>query len=253
MPTASSPLRIAGHPVLALLLLGALLLGASTLQAAPERRQIHVSGEAERRVAPDMATLRLQVLSEDRSPATARASVNEILRDVLRTLRAAGIEDEDIDSTGLSIEPQYRWLQETREQQLSAYRVTRSVVVRVLELEELGSLIEALSEAGVNRMQPPLLGLRDEEQVYREVLVEAVVNARERAAAMAAALGETLGEVIAISAANVQLPRPQFRAADQQVMMAEAARGAAETYKAGDLSYRVHITAQFTLLDKDRQ
>jgi uncharacterized protein YggE len=207
-----------------------------------------VTGVAERRVAPDMATLRLQVVAESPDAVTAREQADAGMARVIAVLRAAGIGDDDVDSTGLAIAPQYRWLQETREQQLSGYQVTRSALVRVLALDGLGPLLQQLSEAGVNRMQPPQLGLQDEEGIHRELLAAAVRSARERAAVAAGALGETLGPVVALDT-GAALPAPP-RPMERMVMSADAASGAAsDSYSAGLLDYRVSVSASFALRD----
>ncbi len=44
-----------------------------------------------------------------------------------------------------------RWLKEQQQQLLIGYRVSRRIDVRVLDLEQLGGILEALTETGVNR------------------------------------------------------------------------------------------------------
>lgn len=243
------PQRTAGRPRRAFIAacgLGLLAAIALPLQAQ-EPRLIRVQGEAERRVAPDMATLRAQVVTDAREAATARAAADAVLRKALALLRDRGVAKADIDSTGLSITPQYRWLKEPREQELTGYRVTRELRVRVLALETLGDILEGLSTVGVNRVQPPQLGLQDEEALYREVLAAAALNARDRAAAMAAALGESLAAVVSLTAEDAVPPRPQPRLRESAMLAADAGGAPQDSYRAGEMNYRVAVSAAFAL------
>ncbi|WOJ94087.1 SIMPL domain-containing protein [Congregibacter variabilis] len=210
------------------------------------QRRIEVMGKSEIRVAPDMAMLQLDVVTEDQNAAVARREADAITAKALKVLREAGLADADIDTTGLSIAPQYRWLKDERTQQLTGYRVSRNISVRLLELDSLGELVTSLSDTGINRMQAPHLGLQDEESVYRGVLAAAAENARERASVIASSLGEELGPVMSASTQRESTPRPML--VERAMMAADsAAASSGESYSAGYLSYAVSIHATFAL------
>lgn len=234
--------RLAG-PGLLLLLVG--LIMALPLRA-DDSGSISVTGVAERRVAPDMATLTMAVVSDALEPADARREADATVARVLEVLRSRGITDNDIDSSSLQVSPQYRWREEPRERQLTGYRVRRGLTVRLTELELLGELLVELSEAGVNQIQPPRLGLQNRESVYREVLAEAAANARERAEVLAATLDEELDGVLSVSteAAPVRPPPVQF---ERAVMAADATESAAGSYQSGDMNFRVQLHVTFSL------
>ena len=142
--------------------------------------------------------------------------------------------------------PRYRWNEETREQEPNGYRVTRRLEVRLLDLSLLGELLVALSDAGINDMQSPALGLVEPERTYREVLAEAVANARGRAVVIAETLGAALGEAIAVDTQHARPPQPMRREA--MMMAADAAAPApGASYQSGDLTFRVDVTARFEL------
>jgi uncharacterized protein YggE len=219
---------------------------APASHADDDVRSIQISGEAERRIAPDMALLLMEVVSESPDSAVARREADGITAAVLKVLRNHGIESPDIDSSALSIQPQYRWIKNEQRQELVSYRVSRGIDVRLLDLDKLGVVLEAVSESGINSMQPPRLGLVDEESVYREVLEAAVRNARERAAVIANALDEDLGDTLSISTHRSPVPRPM---AQERMMMAAADSAAApgSSYESGYLTYSVTLTASFAL------
>jgi uncharacterized protein YggE len=220
--------------------------GSARAQADASVRSISVAGEAERRVAPDMAELRVEVVTEGENAADARAEADGITTRALAVLRGAGISDRDIDTTGLSVSPQFRWLKEEGRQQLTGYRVSRSIELRLLELDRLGDVLIQLNDAGINQMQTPRLGLQNEEMVYQEVLAAAAENARVRAQTVAEALGEELGAVLSVSTQREPAPRPM---AMERVMMAAdtAAPSPADSYASAYLRYRVSLNASFML------
>lgn len=228
---------------------GSLLLMAALAPNAgadDDRRRIDVTGKSDIRVAPDMAYLQLDVVTEDKDAAVARREADAITARALQILREAGLAEADIDTTGLSIAPQYRWLKDERSQELTGYRVSRNIAVRLLELDALGELVTSLSDTGINRMQQPRLGMRDEESVYRSVLAAAAENARERASVIAGSLGEELGPLLSASAQREPAPRPML--AERSLMAADAApMSSGESYSAGYLTYAVSINASFSL------
>ena len=210
-------------------------------------RSITVTGTAESRVAPDMAMLSMAVVEEDIAVDAARSRADAIVASALETLRAAGIEAGDIDTSALRVDPQYRWQESTRRQILTGYRITRGIEVRLLDLDRLGSLLVSLSEAGVNRIDAPAPGLQNREAVYQEVLAAAAENARQRATVLAATLGESLGAVLSVQTQRAQLPMPMRR--EVAMMASDESSGGAASYQSGDLNFSVNLTVSFALLD----
>lgn len=217
---------------------------SATADDAP--RSISVSGEAERRVAPDMANLNVQVQTQGRDAASAREEADALTLTALDTLRDSGVADTDINSTSLSIRPEYRWLKDENRQQLTGYRVTRSISARVMDLDSLGALLVGLSDGGVTGVQPPRLDVADGEALRRELMGEAAVSARQRAGVIANALGESLGEVLQLDAHGQQRPMP---VASERMMMASDANtsSSAESYSAGLVTFRASVSASFAL------
>ena len=233
--------------IMALAICAALLLVTGTARADDAARAVTVQGEAERRVAPDMATLRVDVQTEGLEPATARREADELTAAALAILQQYAIADADIDSTGLSINPQYRWLKNEQRQQLTGYRVSRTISVRVLELDNLGPLLVALSDGGVSRVQPPRLSVADDESIQRELMAAATLNARERATAIAAALGEEIGEVLTVNTTgetrHVAVPMARMAMAAESADMTAGA----DSYTAGHITFSASVIASFAL------
>lgn len=236
---------------LTILCLSAALLasGAAVARAdEPVQRTVSVTGEATERLAPDMATLNMAVLVENLDVSAARQEADRITGQVLSILDAAQIDRDDVNSTGLSIQPQYRWVKQDRVQELVAYRVSRDIEVRLLDLEKLGELVIALSDTGINRMQPPQLGLLNREKAYQTVLQKATANALERAEVIASTLGESLAGVMNMGVqGGSSFRRPQFAERYSAMAADSAAMAPAESYSAGDIEVSVSVSATFLL------
>lgn len=229
-----------------LALMAAVLLPALPATAEDERR-IQVTGEAERRVAPDMAMLRMEIVEEHEQADVARAEVDRISAKALGIIRAAGVAAADTDTTGMSISPRYHWIKSDQRQEITGYRVGRSIEIRLLELDKLGDLLTQLSDAGVNQMSAPQPGLQDRETIYQQVLAAAAKNARMRASAMAMAVDAELGPIITMSAHGAPNPRPLRREMAMMQAADAAPASAPESYQAGHITFRVNVSANFAL------
>ena len=227
-----------------LAMLAAMVLG-STYAAAEELRTVIVTGTAEERVAPDMALISVAAVADSPDAKTARREADKTIAAALSVINGLGIASNDVDTSGLEVSPQYRWIDKTGERELTGYRVARSIEIRLLDLSLVGELLTGLSDAGVNQMSSPVLGLVDREAVHQRVLAAAATNAQERATVLAETLGADLGKVMLIGTPNANYPRPMAREA--MMMSAAAADIESNTYQSADLSFRVNISVTFEL------
>ncbi len=226
-------------------LVASYLFLTSAFAHAEEVRSVRVTGTAEERVAPDMALLRVAAVAENADSQAARREADQVIGRALDVLRGLGVDDAEIDTSGLQIAPQYRWLEGTRERELTGYRVTRNAEIRLLDLSLLGEVLTGLGDAGINQMSSPELGLAEPEVVYQRVLAAAGRNARQRAAVLAEALDAELGAVTQISTNDNVYPRPMRR--EMAMMAADTSGAEAESYQSGDLSFSVNISVTFEL------
>ncbi len=175
-------------PVLLLLALVAPLSAAE----APEPPTLSVTGTAEVRVQPDLATVRLGVQSQAQDARSAQEETNRLMQRVIQQVRQTGIPQEQIQTAQLQLEPVYaprRPQEATTPPQVVAYRATNTVVVRIEELNRVGRVIDAGISAGANNVEGIQFGLRDDLAVRTRALAEATREARVKADAIAGGLG----------------------------------------------------------------
>ena len=171
--------------------------------------------------------------------------VAEVTARVLTLLDELGVGRQYIDTTGATVQPNYRWNRQTEQQELLGYIAERRIDIEIRDLDILGKVVEGSVKAGVNRVSPPALDSTERRMVYREALARAAADARDNAGVLVDSLDVKLGPVIRIDAGgNPSPPRPMMRA--QQDTMA-AAELAPATYNAGDIRFDAVISVVFAL------
>lgn len=231
------------------MLIISLLLFATAAQSDDMPRTVSVDGKGFVAMQPDMARLNLAVEERDPSLDAAQDAVAATTADVMALLDRLDIEDRHVDTTGATVQPDYRWNRETEQQELVGYIVRRRIDVEVRDLEVLGKLIDGAVRAGVNQVSPPVLDSSKRRDLYRAALAKAVQDARKNAEALAGSLDVDIGDVLQISAASrMPMPLPIARAGVAQMEMALAETGASMVaFQAGEMRLEATVMAVFEL------
>lgn len=224
------------------------LLAASPLRAEePPHRHVNVSGQGEVAIVPDRARVHMGVTQLSPDLAAAESHVNAVVRAFLTEARALGLRDENVNTTGVSISPEYVWEEKDRANRLVGYRVSRDIEVLVLDLNRLGDVVMKATAAGVNQVQPPQLESSKAKDVQQQALVKATQDAMARAKLVAETLGMRLGAAHNVSASDSgpQPPMPKT-----MLMRSDAGGGGNQEMgiNAGELRYSASVNAEFELV-----
>lgn len=233
------------HLAPALILLAAAAPLAAHDSPAP-LRTVSVSGEGENSIKPDRARLTLGVDQLSSDVKSAEAAVNKVVRAYLAEAKALGAGEDRIQTTGVSIQPEYVWDEKERRQQLVGFRVRREIAVLVTDLDKLGDFLLRATKVGVNQVNPPSLESSRAKEMENQALVKAAEDARARARLLADTLGVKLGAVRTVSAQQSGPSPPIMLKA--MAMRAESDSGNAEMgISAGEIRFRVTVQAEFDL------
>ena len=208
--------------------------------AMPAMLTVNASADVAR--APDHLRMTAGVLTTSATAAEAMAANAARMNDVLAALKAAGVADRDVQTTGLSLNPQYRY-EPNQSPILTGYQARNSISLRTLKLGDAGKLIDVAIKAGANEVQGPEFTLANPDAALDDARTAAVAKARARAELYAKAAGLRVKRIASISegaGAPEPGPRPMMRMA-----MAEA--GAAPTVQPGELSLSAQVTISFEL------
>lgn len=227
-------------------LVSAMALSAP-LAGAQERPapRIVVTGVGEVAVAPDMATVTLTVLRQGDTARLALDAANDATRAVIAALKEEGIADRDLQTTGLSVQPDYVYPQPSdpaAPPRISSYRVLNTITARLRDLSKVGAIIDRAVTLGVNQGGDIVFGNADPKPAVEQARKLAVEDARARAEVLAQAAGARLGGLVEIvEGGGGEPPRP----IDAKILRMEAAD--AVPVEAGENSYRVQVQVTWSI------
>ncbi len=222
--------------------LAALLITAPMVSFAEDSAQITVTGEGHVEARPDMATVTLGVVTQGTTAAEAMAGNSIQLAAVLEQLRASGIEERDIQTSGLSLNANWTQTEAEPVPKISGYQASNMLTVRVRVLDSLGTVLDKTISDGANTFNGLSFGLSDPEPSMNEARKRAVTDAVARAKLLTEAAGVKLGPVMSITeGGGYGAPVPMYR------MEADAASPV--PVAAGEVSSTASVTMVFKIGD----
>ena len=217
------------------------LAGAGGARA--ETATLTVNGEGSVYQSPDMATINLGVTTTAETAAEALGKNSEAMNAVIERLKAAGIESKDLQTLGLSVNPNWESSSSYSSgsgSKLAGYVATNMLMLRVTDLEKLGPLLDASVADGANTLNGVTFGLIDPRPAVDEARKLAVVDARARAELLAEAAGVKLGPIRQINdGGNFNGGGPVFRA---------DAKMASVPIQQGEVNYQANVSIVWELL-----
>ena len=224
---------------------------AAAAAAAPTSdkpaRSITMTGTGDATGVPDQMSFNLSVGSTADDVATAMDEANKRMSAATKALRKNGVEKKDIETTGLSIDPQYDYVDQR--EVLTGYRVKQSASVLVRSLRDAGKALGAAVSAGGNSSRVSGLNLQigDRDDLLAQAREKAVDEATAKAQQYAEATDQDLGDVVTLTEVKATPARPlddQFRSAD---MTALAQTKAIVPIQAGSEKVDVEVSVVWTL------
>lgn len=173
----------------------------------PEGALLEVQAEGKVRREPDQAQLNAGVVAQAATAAAAMQAQATRMQGVLAALDRAGIARGDVQTTRVSLQPQYRYA-DNQPPAITGYQATSTVSVRFRDIARSGAALDALVAAGANQIEGPTLGFADPEAVLDEARRDAVARARARAELYAKAAGLRVARIVSISEGGPLLSPP---------------------------------------------
>jgi uncharacterized protein YggE len=170
--------------------------GAVMLTASASGGKITVTGTGTVSGTPNQLVLSMGVQTSASSVSTALREANQAARRVISALKADGVRPADIQTSGLSIQPNYN-----NSQTPIGYGVSEQLAATLRDLAKAGSQIQAAVTAGGNAttVDGVSLNLTDTSGLLAHARAAAIRDAQAKAGQFARALGRPLGGVISVS------------------------------------------------------
>jgi len=200
-------------PVVSLAILAGLSLPAFADDAKPSP-SISIQGHGEVVAAPDTAAVTAGVTTQGATAREALDANTKAMTGLIATLKAAGVESRDIQTSDFSVNPQYVYPDKdangvTPAPRITGYSVQNGVNVKIRKLADLGKILDQIVSAGSNTINGVSFSVEDPAKLLDEARKAAFADAAGKAKTYADAAGVGLGTIISISeGSNVSPPRP---------------------------------------------
>lgn len=204
--------------------------------------RLEITAESEVAAAPDLAIISAGVVTDAPSAAEALKLNAERMNAVMAAVKSAGIADRDVQTSNLSINPQYDY-QERKAPTVSGYQATNTVTVRLNDLTAVGKVVDALVSAGANQLNGPNFDIKNPDVLMDRARADALAKARARADIYAKAANMSIKRIVSINeqAHHSAPPMPM------RMMAMEKADAAGTSVATGTMSLNMSLNVVFEL------
>ena len=241
------------QPLQRLLLASALAIGTIVMTTASAQSSsppiaapsdgtlLSVSASADATRVPDVATLSTGVVTQAADANAALKANSAQMNKVVAAIRAAGIAERDIQTSGININPQYRYA-ENQPPTITGYQASNTVNIKVRDIAKLGEVLDALVASGANQVNGPSFEIDQPEAAYDEARQAALKKAQARAEMYAKSLGLRVRRIVSISeGGGFRPPMPMMKA------MAMDARAESAPVAPGETTLSANLDVVFEL------
>ena len=226
---------------------------AQVTDVIPPRPLIVTSGSSTIHLAPDRASVNINV--ETRAPSASEAArVNATATTAtIAALRAAGLTPAQLSTSGFSVMQDYSRVYLQGAAATSAppgFIATNGVRADVESVGMLSKVIDAALAAGANQIRQIQFTSSGSSEAKVKALAEAFANAHANAEAIARAAGGSLGPLVEVTAMD---PGSTFYSVMAQVQIRGVAGGTAAAppptpLAAGDVPVTASVTARWSFV-----
>ena len=212
--------------------------------AAFRATTLNVTAFGETRISPDMATITFGVMTQAATAVEAMQANRTRMNALAAALRAAGIADRDIQTSGLNLNPQYSY-EQNQPPKLIGYQAQNDVTVTARDLARLGQTVDAVVRAGANQINGIAFGLQNPRGAEDQARQAAVQSLSAKAALYAQATGLRVVRLVNLNESGGFTP-----VQNRPVMMrmaADMAESRPTNIEPGELRVRIDVSAMYEL------
>ncbi|AOH85004.1 hypothetical protein AWL63_14615 [Sphingomonas panacis] len=205
---------------------------------------LEVVAEGRTTRAPDLVTINTGVVTQAPTATAALTDNAGRVQRVVAALKAAGVADRDIRSANISLQPQYRYADNTPPV-ITGYQASNTISVRFRDIARAGTLLDALVREGANQIDGPNFLIEKPETALDEARAYAMAKANVRAALYARIAGLRVDRMLSISenpAANAPIAISAMRE-----NMAGAASASDTKVIPGEQDVTIRLSVRFLL------
>lgn len=200
-----------------------------------------VTGEGAVDTVPDQALVTLGVTTLGDTAAQAMTANAAAMTEVIAGLRALGIADQDVQTSTLSLNPNWDNRGGSEPAAIIGYSAANMVTLRLHDVSRLGALLDETVVGGVNTLNGMSFVVSKPGPLQDQARAAAVADAKARAEVLAAAAGVKLGAIESIAEGGASYGGgPMFKTMAEDVSTPIAA---------GQVSLSASVTITYQIAD----
>ena len=221
-----------------------IMVMASAFAQEKPQSLVNVSGEHSIKVEPDGATVNIMISTENSNLNTAKNENDEIVSMAISFLKKQKIEDKDIRTTHVNLQPYNEYVKDQKPTQM--FRAQQSITFKVKNLVKLPDLLSGLVELKVNNIQSVQFTSTKMKALQDEARTQAMLDAKRKATLLADAVNQKIGSAFTIhdntTSANYP-PNPIYRSYKAADMLSNEQAPIAE----GEIEITASVQVSFFL------
>ncbi len=177
-----------------------LFIVAASFAACPAHaadKLVTVTGEATVAIAPDAAVIRIGVNSQGKTARDASDANAKQMTSVLAAIKDAGVADRDVQTSRLSLQPQYD-PNKGGTARLLGFQVTNQLTIKIHDIDKLPSFLDRAIAAGANEMSGIEFVVSEQSKLLDQARDDAIADGHRKAELYAKAAGARIGQVLSI-------------------------------------------------------
>ena len=177
------------------------VFSTKTIQASEFQSQkniIQVGGNGVVKVKPNVATISMNVLTENKDAKKAQEEnakiIDKIKKEIINKYK---LKEEAINTINYTVRPAYDYVE--GKQIFRNYVVEHTLEITLKDIQKAGEMVDTLVASGATTVNNIKFGIQDESEAYNTALQNAIQNALNKANAITTALGVKNATPIAIT------------------------------------------------------
>ena len=201
---------------------------------------VEVVGEGIVYATPDMVNISISIEKEGLDLKNLRQKNGEAVAQVLQLL-SKELPMENFQTSYVS-------LYKDDYNKLNKYRVVQNINVKLEDISKYDNLMNAIFDAGVNRIDGISFGVKNKEKLLQEARVAAIDDARKKALLYAVSLDQNIGKAIKIREVNSHFNDIQPVERMSKMSLGSPANGNDNTLAVGKIAIEAQVNVAFELL-----
>ena len=219
---------------------------AAEVQIQATNPVIELSIFEEVEVEPDTVTISAGVVTDAQTAVEALRQNSEAMTRVIDQIEALGIDEDDIQTTGINLNARYDYNQSEQRQVFQGYRASNRVSIKFRDIDRVGRILDTLVAVGANDLNGPSFSKEDDSAAKAEARRNALERGRTLALQYARASGYSDVRVLQV---QESIQGRMMREESQAIMVTASSRAGADVpIRPGTIDSGVQVSVTYEMV-----